>query len=507
MAKIIPFPIDHIYSPYPYFMDSILQAQRQANQQRISFHPSWKSETVCQEAKELLRLLEQSADYRFTPMRIECCSILQESQFLIPSDLWIKAAQLLLCRYLPLSETEQKYKKSKMKGVHTMSYTWNLPTKVLFGAGRINDLGKEKMPGKKALLLISNGKSVRTNGSLEAVEQALTQAGVEYVIFDKIQSNPLEPTLMEGVQAVRENGCDFIVGLGGGSVLDAATIISAIAPQKEGRVWDYVQGGTGGGRPLTEKPLPYIEITTSAGTGSEVDCWGVVTNPETHEKIGFQGGYADLAIVDPKLMLTVPSKFTAYQGFDALFHSVEGYLSKFCNEAAEMFELAAIQNIAQYLPRAVKDGSDLEARTKIAFANTMSGYSMEVCSCVSQHAMEHALSGYHQSLPHGAGLIMISHAYFSKWLEKHACDDRFIALAKAMGKADASKPEDFLTALEELKVACDVADLKMSDYGITPDEFSLMAKDARSTMGGLFFCDRAELTEEDVVNIYQKSYC
>ena len=338
------------------------------------------------------------------------------------------------------------------------------------------------------------------------MEQGLTAAGVDYVLFDKIQSNPLEPTIMEGVLAARENGCDFVVGLGGGSVLDSATIISAIAPQKEGRVWDYVQGGTGGGRPLTEKPLPYIEITTSAGTGSEVDCWGVVTNPDTHEKIGFQGGYPVLAIVDPELMVTVPPTFTAYQGFDALFHSVEGYVSKFCNEAAEMVELAAIRNIAEYLPRAVKDGSDLEARTKVAFANTMSGYSMEVGSCVSEHAMEHTLSGYHQSLPHGAGLIMISVAYFTHMIENHVCDDRFVEMAKAMGNPNASEPLDFIEALKALQVACGVDQLKMSDYGITPEEFPVMAKDARNTMGGLFFCDRIELAEQDVISIYQKSY-
>lgn len=387
-----------------------------------------------------------------------------------------------------------------------MSYVWNLPTKVLFGAGKVKELCKETMPGKKALLVISNGRSVKENGSLAAVEQGLTAAGVDYVLFDKIQANPLEPTIMEGVLAVRENGCDFVVGLGGGSVLDSATIISAVAPQKEGRVWDYVQGGTGGGWPLSEKPLPCIEITTSAGTGSEVDCYGVVTNPDTHEKIGFKGDYPVLAIVDPELMMTVPPTFTAYQGFDALFHSVEGYVSKFCNEAAEMVELAAIRNIAKYLPRAVKNGSDLEARTKVAFANTMSGYSMEVCSCVSEHAMEHALSGYHQNLPHGAGLIMISVAYFTHMIENHVCDDRFVTMAKAMGNEDASEPMDFIKALKKLQAACGVENLKMSEYGIAPEEFPVMAKDARNTMGGLFLCDRMELTEEDVISIYRNAW-
>lgn len=387
-----------------------------------------------------------------------------------------------------------------------MSYIWNLPTKVLFGPGMLNELGHQALPGKKALLAISDGKSAKMNGSLERVKAQLHQAGVEIVLFDKICANPTVPVLEAGVQVVREHSCDFVVGLGGGSVLDGVTIIAAVAPQKEGRLWDYVHGGTGGGRALQEKPLPYVAITTSAGTGSEVDAWGVVTNPETKEKIGFQGDYAVLAIVDPELMLTVPPKFTAFQGFDALFHSVEGFVSKFSNEASEMVQLAAISNIAKHLPTAVHEGSNLEARTNVAFANTMSGYSMEVGSCTSEHSMEHAMSGHHPNLPHGAGLIMISIAYFSKWIEKGVCPDRFITMAKAMGRTEASSPEDFISALRELQEACDVADLKMSDYGLSPEEFPTLARDAKQTMGGLFLCDRFEMTDDDVVDIYRNSF-
>ena len=133
-------------------------------------------------------------------------------------------------------------------------------------------------------------------------------------------------------------------------------------------------------------------------------------------------------------MLTVPPKFTAYQGFDALFHSTEGFISKVSSPMSDMFQLAAIENIGKYLPRAVRDGSDLEAREHVAFANTMSGYSMVVGSCTSEHAMEHAMSAYHQGLPHGAGLIMLSQAYYTHFIEKHCCDERFVRMAQALGK-------------------------------------------------------------------------
>ena len=388
-----------------------------------------------------------------------------------------------------------------------MNYVWNLPTKVLFGEGMLNELHNEEMPGKKAMIVISNGKSMKNNGWIDEVIDELEQAGVESVVFDKIGPNPTEPDIMDGVIFARENEVDFIVGLGGGSVLDATTIIAAVAPQKDGgRVWDYVNGGTGGGRPLEEKSLPYIEITTTAGTGSEVDRWGVVTNPETHEKIGFQGDFAFLAIVDARLMLTVPPEYTAYQGFDALFHSIEGYISTARTAPAQMVEIAAIGNIAQYLPIAVKDGDNLDAREKVAFANTMSGYSMELGSCTSEHSLEHALSGNHPDLPHGAGLIMISLAYFKHFIDKHVCDEKFMEMAIALGAKQIKGPYDFLQALERLMRECGVADLKMSDYGISPSEFPRFVKEARETMGGLFEFDPEPLTDEEVEAIYLASY-
>lgn len=388
-----------------------------------------------------------------------------------------------------------------------MNYVWNLPTKVLFGEGMLNELHNEEMPGKKAMIVISNGKSMKNNGWIDEVIDELEQAGVESVVFDKIGPNPTEPDIMDGVIFARENKVDFIVGLGGGSVLDATTIIAAVVPQKDGgRVWDYVNGGTGGGRPLEEKSLPYIEITTTAGTGSEVDRWGVVTNPETHEKIGFQGDFAFLAIVDARLMLTVPPEYTAYQGFDALFHSIEGYISTARTAPAQMVEIAAIGNIAQYLPIAVKDGDNLYAREKVAFANTMSGYSMELGSCTSEHSLEHALSGNHPDLPHGAGLIMISLAYFKHFIDKHVCDEKFMEMAIALGAKQIKGPYDFLQALERLMRECGVADLKMSDYGISPSEFPRLVKEARETMGGLFEFDPEPLTDEEVEAIYLASY-
>lgn len=380
------------------------------------------------------------------------------------------------------------------------------PCKIVFGCGSLNKLGDYKMPGKKALLLISNGKSTRTNGSFDRTVQELTRAGVELSVFDKIFENPTKDIVMEGATFARENGCDFIVALGGGAVLDSSSVISAMVTNP-GDLWDYVDSGTGKGLLFKNKGIPIITITTTSGTGSEINHGGVISNLETNEKIGI-GDYClfpELAIVDPELMVTVPPKYTAYQGFDALFHHTEVMISKGLNAMSEALALASIEHIAKYLPRAVRDGSDIEAREHVAFGSTMAGYTMLLTYTTTEHAMEHSMSAYHHNLPHGAGLIMISKAFYEFFVEKHACDERFIKMARAMG-VENPKPEDFIIALIKLQEDCGVADLKMSDYGFKPDEFMTLAKGARSMQPYLYNFNPCELSDEDVAEIFRRSY-
>lgn len=388
-----------------------------------------------------------------------------------------------------------------------MNFDFNNPTRILFGSGKLNELGDQPMPGKKALLLMSGGKSAKVSGAYDRTLEQLHKAGVEVAEFAKVMENPVKEMVMEGAAFAKENGCDFIVALGGGAVLDSAVAIAAMATNP-GDLWDYVNGGTGKGQPLVNPGLPIVSITLTAGTGSEVNCWGVISNLETKEKIGF--GYPELtpvlAVVDPELMKTVPAKYTAYQGFDALFHNTEVMMSNGVNILSETIALSAIENIAKYLPRAVKDGNDLEAREHIAYGSTMAGITMQLTSTTAQHSMEHAMSAYHHNLPHGAGLIMISVEFARYFIERHACDEQFVKMARVMGMPNAGKPQDFITALQQLQKDCGVDDLKMSDYGITTDEFMTLAVNARETMGGLFLANPYPMSDEECAGIFEKAY-
>ena len=388
-----------------------------------------------------------------------------------------------------------------------MNFSFYNPTRILFGAGELNNLHKQTMPGKKALLLISNGKSTKVNGSLDRTIEQLEKAGIEYAIFDKIMENPYKSVVMEGAAFAKENACDFILALGGGAVLDASVAIAAMATNP-GDLWDYVFGGTGKAMPLKNPGLPIVTIATTSGTGSEINCWGVISNPDTNEKIGFGAPELTpvLAIVDPELMRTVPAKYTAYQGFDALFHNTEVMISNGVNILSEAIALSAIENITKYLPRAVRDGNDMEAREHVAYGSTLAGITMQLTSTTAEHSMEHSMSAYHHNLPHGAGLIMISKAFYEFFIERRACDEQFIKMAKAMGVENADKPEDFITALVKLQEDCGVADLKMSDYGFKKEESMTLAQGARSMQGGLFLANPCEMTDEDCAGIFDKSY-
>jgi len=391
-----------------------------------------------------------------------------------------------------------------------MNFNYYIPTKILFGAGKLNQLNNEALPGKKALIVISSGNSMKKNGYFKRIEDILDNKSIGHVVFDKILPNPIKSHVMEGAELAKREGCDFVIGLGGGSSIDSAKSIALMA-KNPGDYWDYIAGGSGKALPVHNGALPIVAITTTAGTGTEADPWTVITKEDTNEKIGFGNSYTfpTLSVVDPELMLTVPKNLTAYQGFDALFHAAEGYIANIATPISDIYALKSIELIAKFLPACVNEGSNIEARTNVALANTLSGLVESTSSCTSEHSMEHALSAKHTKLPHGAGLIMLSESYYTYFAG--IVPERFTAMAKAMGVNVDSLPEGerpmaFVTALLNLQKKCDVDGIKMSDYGIEKYEIPALAENARHTMGGLFQLDPAPLSLENTISIMAKAY-
>ena len=383
-------------------------------------------------------------------------------------------------------------------------FSLHIPTRILFGCGEIKKLATEKMPGKKAMIVISGGTSMKKYGYLDKVINYLKENNVESIVFDKILPNPIKKHVMEAAKICRDEKCDMVVGLGGGSSIDSAKAI-AIMACNEGDYWDYILSGSGKGYPVN-KVLPVIAIPTTAGTGTEADPWTVITNEELNEKIGFgsQLTYPYLSIIDPELMISIPPQLTAYQGFDAFFHAAEGFIANCATPVSDLYALEAIRLLYKYLPVAVKDGRNLKARAKVAWASTLAGMVESTSSCISEHSMEHAMSAYYPQLPHGAGLIAISEAYFETF--RNDCMKRYMKMSEAMVGLKSNRPSDFIDALVRMQKECGVYGIKLSDWGLKAEDLPKMEQNARSTMGGLFTLDPRPLTDEEVLDIYQKSY-
>ena len=342
------------------------------------------------------------------------------------------------------------------------NFGFYMPTRLFFGAGSVKRLAKVRLPQGTGLI-ITGGTSTTKLGYVAKVADTLAEAGHPTVVYNKVQPNPTIEGVRECAALCREQNIAFVVGLGGGSSIDTAKAV-AIMATNDGDWWDYIHGDTGGGKRMGNAGLPIVAIPTTAGTGTEADPFTVITNGE--EKIGGGGEkcFPTISIVDPDFMMTVPPHLTAYQGFDAFFHAAEGYLAKTANPMSDMFALQAIALIGKSLA-----------------------------------AIEHALSAFHPDLPHGAGLIMLSKAYWSRFKDTSA--DRLQAIAHALGRADG----DFLAALAELQQACGVDKLRLSDYGVKPEDAGELADNAASTMGALFRVDPRTLSREEIMDIIIES--
>lgn len=381
-------------------------------------------------------------------------------------------------------------------------FSFYMPTRLFFGPGSVKKLARARLPEGRGLI-ITGGTSTTRLGYVAKVTDALAEAGHETMVYNKVQPNPTIEGVRECAALCRAENIAFVVGLGGGSSIDTAKAV-AIMATNEGDWWDYVHGGTGGGKRIPKAGLPIVAIPTTAGTGTEADPFTVITNGE--EKIGGGGEkcFPTISIVDPDFMMTVPPHLTAYQGFDAFFHAAEGYLATTASPISEMFSLKSIELIGRSLATAVHEGGNADARADVALANTLAGFVETLSSCTGEHAIEHALSAFHPTLPHGAGLIMISKAYWSRFFESSG--DKLVAIARALGYADAQEPADFIAALADLQKRCNVHELRLSGYGVRPEDFGKIADNAIDTMGGLFRVDPRPLSREDIIGILEESY-
>lgn len=307
-----------------------------------------------------------------------------------------------------------------------MSYKFFMPAISLMGSDCLKDAGDQvgELGFKKALIVTD--KVLGQIGIVKKVTDVLDNKNIEYAIYDETKPNPTVKNVNDGLALLKEKECDFVISLGGGSAHDCAKGIALLATNG-GEIKDYE------GVDKSKKPqLPMVGINTTAGTGSEMTLFAIITDEERHIKMALVDKHLTpiIAVNDPMLMLAMPKSLTAATGMDALTHAVEAYVSTAATPITDACAEKAIELISNYLVNAVENGEDVEARDMMAYAEYLAGMAFNNASLGYVHAMAHQLGGFY-NLPHGVcNAILLPHV---QEYNKATSASRLAKIAKIMG--------------------------------------------------------------------------
>ena len=375
-----------------------------------------------------------------------------------------------------------------------MNFTYNLPVNLLFGIGKSNEIGKEVKKYGNKVLIVTGKNSTKKSGLLYKVIDLLNSESISYEIFDKIMQNPLSSIVEEGAKLVIKSECNVVLGLGGGSIMDAAKSI-AFCAKNLGNIEDYIFGVKKG-----NEALPIVLVPTTCGTGSEGNSFSVITNSKTKDKKSLRDNLiiAKSSIIDPELMMTMPKSILASVGFDALAHNMEAYLSKITNPLVEIQAIYGMKLIADNLPKVYRGSEDLEAWEAITLGSTIGGMVIGVAGVTAAHGMEHPASGL-RDIVHGKGLAALTPIIIEKsWksdIKKYGVISRILGGIEAKDCREAV--EEFLSKID-LKV-------KLGDLGVTMDDVEWMTENCFKVSKASIVNHTKEFSKEEVMKIYEEA--
>jgi alcohol dehydrogenase class IV len=322
------------------------------------------------------------------------------------------------------------------------SFNFFLPTQIRFGAGRINELKEILPPIGKRCLIVSRPINGSQQKTYERINKILQDAGIEFHYFDKIVPNPTTNGVEQGIQEAIKHNVDFILGIGGGSVLDSAKLIAFLYNESGTVNWTEAINKYDNPFSIEEKPasaIPFIAVSTTSGTGSQVTQAAVVTDLDQKNKVTvFHAGlFPSVSIVDPELMLSAPPLVTAATGFDAFTHAFESFLGNLTSPLTENMSLQAIKLVFDFLPRAVNNPNDLEARTQLAWADTLAGMCLANGGADFPHPLGEIIGGICQRIPHGETLAMVYPAFLE--YKQPLANDKFEKVATYLNQEGENK--------------------------------------------------------------------
>ncbi|MGN0398972.1 MAG: iron-containing alcohol dehydrogenase [Blautia sp.] len=375
-----------------------------------------------------------------------------------------------------------------------MNFNYYLPVNVVFGCGKVKETGElAKAYGKKALI-VTGKSSAKKSGLYDKVNDSLKAAGIDSVLFDKVSQNPLTTTAIEGAAFAKENACDLVVAIGGGSIMDCAKAIAFLSVN-EGDINDYIFN-----RLKSEKALPLLLIPTTCGTGSEGNGFAVLTNPENGDKKSLRCNaiIAKASIVDPECMMTMPKKVLASVGFDALCHSMEAYTSKISQPFTDALALYAMELIQDSLMNLYNGSKEKEKWEKITIASTIGGMVINQAGVTLAHGMEHPASGL-KDIVHGHGLAALTPAVIEASYKGDLY--KFGKISQILGGKDAS---DCAEQVKALLAKLDM-NLTLSDLGLTQEDIPWMAENCMKVSAASVANNPVVFTQEEIADIYKKA--
>ncbi len=319
-----------------------------------------------------------------------------------------------------------------------MITAFQLANMIFTGAGALDKVPETiKMSGLKKPLIVTD-KGIVNAGLAKKVEDALSGAGIAYALYDEVVANPNEKNAEDSFALYEKEGCDCLIGLGGGSSMDAAKACGILATS--GGPIDAYRGM---GLLKTDIPF-YIAVPTTAGTGSESTNAAIITNTrgDHHWKMVILDGrlLPNVAVIDPLLMTGLPPHITASTGMDAMTHAIEAFIALFATEYTDALAIGAIELVFKYLRRAVGNGNDIEAREKMAYAQTMGGMAFTNAGLGLVHSMAHPLSAFY-NISHGNANAVCLPTVLE--YNKIVCREKMALIAKASGLTDLGNyPED-----------------------------------------------------------------
>lgn len=381
-----------------------------------------------------------------------------------------------------------------------MARAFIVPGRIITGSGALDMAeGAFGQLGKKAMIVTD--QVMIQLGNCAKVEQALKNQGVAYTIYSGITGEPTDVMIETGLKQYKEEGCDFLVALGGGSPIDSMKAIGSLVVNG-GSITDYM------GKVIDVEMPPMVAIPTTAGTGSEATQFTIITDTKKDIKMLLKGEVLmpTLAVIDPQFTMTAPPKITAATGLDALCHAVEAYTSRKAQTMSDTFAVSAVKRIFKFLPVAFHDGKNEEARVEMSVAALEAGIAFNNASVTLIHGMSRPIGALFH-VAHGLSNAMLIKVCLGFALE--GAYDRFAELGRAIGAAEVSDSdkeasEKFLKAIVALVEELETPTL--AQYGIDKDAFfNVIEKMAHDAMeSGSPQNTRREITEADVVEMYKQ---